>query len=387
MSDSIIIVGAGIGGLAIANGLKQLGFNDVVVLEAAADYSEANTGLNLWSFGVKGLVNMGIKLESLCEVGMPNHKMIIKSRKGRVIGEQSMIKLNEMAGYPNIEMHRSRLQQLLGNHFGKDNIRFNQKVTNITTDPQDSPSVTVSCENGQSYSANLVIGADGIWSKVRQFINPNKIQPIEGQYAIRGLAEVSEDFVPMNTHIRTYGKNDIFGIARVSPKEVRWYCSSDEFSDNLLSSSVKHYLLDYLKKWPREVLETINQTPNDHFIVKKIMSFPALDSWKKGRVVLLGDAAHPVEPTLAMGACTAIDDAYTLFNLIQKKSSLDDALTEYNTIRPPIANSIYKSSKEASKFTFKRNRFQEAIRNLLMKTCPEKKMLQMTLARMQGKYL
>ena len=85
MRDRIVVVGAGIGGLSIANGLKKLGY-EVTVLEAAKQYSEVNTGLRLWSFGVAGLVELGISLDDLKAAGLPNDFMITKKHiKGKCL--------------------------------------------------------------------------------------------------------------------------------------------------------------------------------------------------------------------------------------------------------------------------------------------------------------
>ena len=173
------------------------------------------------------------------------------------------------------------MQQVLGDSLGEDNIKFGHKVSKIEGGQQADSEITIHCQNDVTITADYVIGADGLWSKVRNFINPEPVAPMKGDLAFRGLATVDESVVPSNTHIRLMGRDTLFGVARVSETEVRWYCTSLEDVDENELTNPKAYLLDKLATWPSEVTKTVESTNLENFIMKRIMSFPPLHSWKK----------------------------------------------------------------------------------------------------------
>ena len=332
--SKIIIVGGGLGGLAAALALAQKKF-DVTVLEQADRFREVGAGIQLGPnvfkmFNVLDLVNPIEELAVFPEA--------LVMRDAITANEITRIPINTASfkkqfSFPYGVIYRPDLLNVLKRaceQFSNIKIIFNKRA--LTT-RQTETSASVICEDQSSYDAEVIIGADGLWSEIRKNIVNDETPRISGHIAYRAVLPLDEvpDKARKNevilwagpkTHLVQYPlhRGEIMNLVAVFHShryEEGWdvYGESSELKERF--SGQHAYVLDLLAKinsWKMWVL--CDREP--------------VKNWSNGRISLLGDAAHPMLQYLAQGGCMAIEDAVCLAyhldrqseNIIESPSSL-----------------------------------------------------------------
>ena len=338
MRSKIIIVGGGLGGLAAALALAQKKF-DVTVLEQADQFREVGAGIQLGPnvfrmFKALDLVN---PIEELAV--FPDALVM---RDAITANEITRIPINTASfkkqfGFPYGVIYRPDLLNVLKRaceQFSNIKIIFNKRV--LTT-RQTENSASVICEDQSSYNAEVIIGADGLWSEIRKNIVNDEAPRVSGHIAYRAVLPLNEvpDKARKNevilwagpkTHLVQYPlhRGEIMNLVAVFHShryEEGWdvYGESSELKERF--SGQHAYVLDLLAKinsWKMWVL-------CDREPVKK---------WSNGRISLLGDAAHPMLQYLAQGGCMAIEDAVCLaYHLDRQSENIIEALQAYQKNR------------------------------------------------------
>jgi len=157
-----IVIGGGIGGLSAALRLRQIGF-EVSVFEAQKGLSEVDTGLSLWAFAVRRLVELGMA-DQVAKIGAPIERVVHRDPHGVTLGEVDIRGLNDRVGCLSYEVHRSKLQELLADRLGAESIRFGRRCVSVR--PQ-GPAAEARFEDGETEAADVLVGADGVHSIVR----------------------------------------------------------------------------------------------------------------------------------------------------------------------------------------------------------------------------
>ncbi|MZE49853.1 hypothetical protein GTY86_00655, partial [Streptomyces sp. SID5770] len=132
----------------------------------------------------------------------------------------------------------------------------------------------------------------------------------------------------------------------ISPTEVYWYSTLTEPADTSLPSDVLGMLAERHRGWTEPVADLIHTTDPDALFRTPITDRPALPSWGKGRITLLGDAAHPMTPNLGQGACQAIEDAVALADSLDEYPDLPHALRAYEMRRAPRVDGIVRMARD-----------------------------------------
>ncbi|KAI3867980.1 hypothetical protein MKX03_035196 [Papaver bracteatum] len=187
---------------------------------------------------------------------------------------------------------RITLQDILVKAVGLDIVHNKSKVVDFVEDPDK---VTVILEDGRKFEGDVLVGADGIWSKVRSKLFGFK----EAQYSEYTCYSGLTDYVPPYINTVGYrvflGFNQYFAATDVGGGKMQWYG-----------------LLELFGKWCSEVVTLISETPEHMIIRRDLYDRDMLYTWSRGRVTLLGDAAHAMQPNLGQGGCMAIEDCYRL---------------------------------------------------------------------------
>ncbi|KAL4644814.1 hypothetical protein ACB092_02G190800 [Castanea dentata] len=202
------------------------------------------------------------------------------------------------------------LQQILARAVGEDVIINGSNVTNFE---DNGDKVTVMLEDGQSYEGDLLVGADGIWSKVRKNLFGPEEAVYSGYTCYTGIA----DFVPADIETVGYrvflGHKQYFVSSDVGAGKMQWYAFHKEAPGGVDSPrGKKERLLKIFGGWCDNVIDLILATDEDAILRRDIYDRIPILTWGKGRVTLLGDSVHAMQPNMGQGGCMAIEDGYQL---------------------------------------------------------------------------
>ncbi|PSB42765.1 FAD-binding monooxygenase [Cyanosarcina cf. burmensis CCALA 770] len=340
---NIVIIGGGIGGLVTANALLKKGFN-VQVYERAKVLRPIGAGLSLTPNGLNSLnaVQSGIA-QTLIKAGSPIHTLILKRSTGETLASKPMDTMQKY-GQPMLMIQWSKLQAILASVLPPEIIHLQHRCVGFE---EQNDSVKVYFPGGKTVQADLLIGADGINSVVRQGIIGDGFPSYAGRMSWRAIVRYShEQLSPNTTTVITSpnGKNSM--LMDLGDGYTFWGTSALSADDyvNRRATDAKTHALEILAGWAEPVGAIIAATPAADIVERPICDRSPLDRWSKGRVTLLGDAAHPVVPALGQGANTAFEDAYELAECLAVAPNIEAALNAYENSRIPRTAIIYDRS-------------------------------------------
>jgi len=350
----VIVVGGGIGGLSLALSLHQAGIA-VRVYEAVDDPIPVGLGINLQPTAVRELTELGLG-DVLAQTGIATQQLAYFNKLGQLVWNEPR---GLSAGYkwPQYSIHRGQLQLLLmralSERIGENNFSSGLR---LVTFEQNRYRVIAKFRSASSRTllddADILVGADGIHSTVRHQLYPNEGEPRFAKQLMWRAATDAEIFLGGRTMVVAghFEKRIIaYPIGR-SAKEGRlltnWVCQTavtDETPprEDWNRRISKERVLTAFGKWSfpwLDVPDLINRTP-------EILEFPLVDrdplpAWTFGRVTLLGDAAHPMQPIGSQAGTQAIIDARVLIAALLAVSDPIEALRRYDIQRRPIMNDI-----------------------------------------------
>lgn len=328
LSDlKILVIGAGIGGLTVARALALRGA-DVTVLEQAPEISEVGAGIQVSPNGVVVLRALGL------DTMLSNRAVEAEAVSLRDYGGAPVVRIElsqlDMRGY--YFLHRADLIDILadGARAAGAKLRLLQKVVSVT--PGDRPRVDLA--NGASLGADLVIGADGLKSKVRDALNGSAAPFFTRQVAWRAV--VPEDgaaapfeaqvFMGPHRHLVTYPLRGGRQRNIVAVQErAAWAAESWSQEDDPMA--LRAAFGDFCPQ-AQDMLSRI-----DKVHLWGLFRHPVAETWHGGGVALMGDAAHPTLPFMAQGACMALEDAWVLADELDGAGDMDARLARYQLRR------------------------------------------------------
>ena len=347
----IIVIGAGIGGLAAALALQRRGFR-VAVYERAPEIREIGAGVVIAPNARRALRDLGVDaaLEALsCSVSVLH---TCDYGTGEIVRTNRNEQIIERQGMGVLQVHRADLHALL-----MEAVRANDPAAlwpghEFVGLDQDATGVSVSFANGACRRADVVIGADGNTSAVRSLLFPGEAPRFNGQVAFRAL--IPDELVPdvirqrqlaMHPAPRRYLLHyplrrgrimNLIGCGQTASwQEEGWAipATNEEFEE--------HY-----SDFAPELLALIRSIPPGGLFKWGLRDREPLKAWTLGRVTMLGDAAHPMTPFLGQGACMALEDALLLGRAFAAASTVDEALSRYETARKTRGTNVQLWSRE-----------------------------------------
>ena len=361
----VVIIGGGIGGLCAAIALQQNGF-EVSVCEKVEKLGAVGAGLTLWTNAVKVLRAIGVA-DQVIGAGSIVSRSYIRISNGDILHDARMGEFEEKYGEPVVAIHRSVLHEILINALKPHTLKLGVGFTKFE---QDESKVTVQFDNGETDSADLLIGADGIHSGVRKQTFPNIQLRYSGYAAWRGVVE-TQDEVALGVTSESWGVGARFGIVRVDRKRVYWFATSNQpAGEESTGEQRKAKLLSVFKDWHDPIPYLVNSTPADSILQNDISDIPPFASWSQGRVTLLGDSAHATTPNMGQGACMAIESAYVLSRSLKEAADTRSALRRYESERHARTAWDTNTSWTIGKGGQVGNPALCAIRNFLVKVAP-----------------
>ncbi len=357
-----IVIGAGIGGLAVAIALIRAG-HSVRVFERALELAEVGAGLALWPNATRALRGLGVG-DAVDALAVSQLGGGIRTWDGELLVNQSGETLRERYGTPTIVAHRVELQQLLARalpaeclHFGAEFQRFEQ----------DEYGVAAHFDNGTVEEADVLIGADGIHSVLRRQLFPASVPRYAGYTAWRGVAP----FEHTSTEAfwgESWGAGVRFGLAPLRRGRAYWFCTQNAAEGDLVPvTRRKAHLKELFRGWHHPIETLIDRTPADATLQNDIHDLAPLSAWTCGRVALLGDAAHAMTPNLGQGACQALEDAVALGAALDDANGVSAGLLTYETQRIARANAVLVQSRRIGDIGQWSHPLACALRNRLVK--------------------
>ena len=335
----ITIIGAGIGGLTTGIALKKFG-HQVTIYEQAEHILPMGAAISLWSNGVKCLNYLGLTDQIAKLGGQMNNLAYMDGLTGEVMTQFSLHPLIEEVGQRPYPVSRSDLQNMLMDEFGRDNIHLGKKMLSFK---QAKEIVTVQFADGTQVQTELLVGADGTHSSTRAYVLGEQVERRYAGYVNwNGLVEISEEYAPADQWTTYVGEGKRVSLMPVA--DHRFYFFFDVPLAAGLKNNRSHYktlLKEYFAGWCPQVQKLIDHMNEQKTNRVEIHDIEPFAQYYKGRVVIVGDAAHSTTPDIGQGGCQAMEDAIYLSRALQINTlGLEDSLKRYQNKRNERANEL-----------------------------------------------
>ncbi len=341
--EKVAIIGAGLGGLAVAVALRKLGC-DVQVYEKAQYLRPVGGGLGLLPNGLNFLdaIEPGI-VETIKTLGSEVSTTVLKNTQGETIRTNLGSRFQDKYGQSLITVWWWRLQQILASKLPSESIHLNHRCIGFE---QNDRCVSIYFENGEQISAELLIGADGINSAIREALIGDGKPRYLGSMSWRSVINCNQEVLNPGELGFVKGNQEFMYLLNVGDGYISWLYRK-LLPDCTLSQNmalVKSKVLERLADWGESLRSLVEKTPESQIWETPICDRLPLNSWSQGRVTLLGDAAHPMAPALGQGANSTFEDAYELALCCSQASSIQEALATYSQRRIPRTQLIQTRS-------------------------------------------
>jgi 2-polyprenyl-6-methoxyphenol hydroxylase-like FAD-dependent oxidoreductase len=342
---TIAVIGGGIGGLAVSIALRNVGLT-TEVFERQRHFSERGVALILTPNGVKALDALGRGVGAAVRelghrlprgVGQP-----FITPDGRRFVATPSADLEERFGAPLVTIRRTNLLRALLDAHGEVGLRAGWDLIELR---DETETVRALFDQGRELQAAVMVGADGLGSTVRRHLFGGAPPQYLGFVSIRGITrdvalppDLAEGFnfsgPGVGMHCSAVGRGELYWSAGVR---------TDSWPETAVEA--RAVLLRLLAAWGAPATDLVGAADVETMVITPITSRPPLPSWRRGRVTLLGDAAHPMAPFLGQGANTTLEDAVVLANCLGSRADVVEALIAYERARIDRTSRITKVSE------------------------------------------
>jgi FAD-dependent urate hydroxylase len=341
----IAVVGGGIGGLTAAVALRRAG-HQPEVYERTASFRPVGAGISVWSNGVKVLDRLGLGAEVAALGGRMDRMAYARSHDGTTLTDFSLLPLYERVGERARPMARAELQAVLLDAVGPGVVRTGSPCTGVEL---ADDGVALHFEGGATAEADLAVAADGTHSILRDVVAGG---PVERRYVgyvnWNGIVDAGGAVADDETWLTWVGDGMRASVMPIGGG--RHYC----FFDVPLPASaladlpaVTAGLPERFGDWAAPVRDLLDRALTAGVTTAPIHDIAPLGSWQRGRLVLLGDAAHAMAPDLGQGGCQAMEDALVLAGYLSEPgATLDQALGGYYAERGPHTADIVRRARK-----------------------------------------
>jgi len=371
----IIIIGGGIGGLTAALALARRGLS-CEVFEAGARDRDQGAGLMLAPNALAVLRRLEL-CDQVLKAGFEPRSMIIARSDGRIFQRVEADEWRRRYGFGPVAIHRAALHRLLVDALHGVPVHYDTAVAHVT-DEADGP-LTVTLANGERFTAELVIAADGLRSLLRQHLFGPTHFRYAGQTSWRGIAEHRLDGEVGDVLVEMWGRPPglRFGVVPVDEQRSYWFATQSAPAggcDPSVAAALDSLRADFAGFIPSvQMLFQHTQT----LLRTDIFDFAPLASWHRGRVVLIGDAAHATTPNLGQGANQAIESAFVLAQALASEK-LPGALMTYELLRMPKAHWVTRQSWRYGQLTNLPGALGRLVRHTIVARTPRAMMQKQT---------
>ncbi len=317
-----------------------------MVCERAGVLREVGSGLSVWPNATGALDAIGM-LDAARARGAALEHVELRTWRGRLL---SRSRLARGSRYPAICIHRADLLAVLKDAVPDECVRLGHELESFE---QGGARVRASvkpggpgCTDGAVLSADALVGADGIRSRVRALLLGDGEPDYRGYHAWRGVAPCAHPGTDRGTCVEFWGRGRRFGMEPMTGERTFWYATRNAPRGMLGNpSDWKDELRATFHGWPLAVTDLIEATPAEALLKHDIEDRPVRRQYGRGRVTLLGDAAHLTTPNLGQGACLALEDAAVLARCLAAEPDVAAAFRRYESGRYRRARFIVAESR------------------------------------------
>ncbi|MGH8876316.1 MAG: FAD-dependent monooxygenase [Stackebrandtia sp.] len=313
MGRSAMVIGGGIGGLTAAYALQRIGWR-VTVYEQAPGFAPVGAGVGIAPNAVKALDFLGLGA-AVRERGQRQSGLEIRLCNGAVVQHIPAELIERRYGAPFYALLRAELHRRLVTGLDPDSLRTGHRAEMVVRGT-GSAAVSFQTEAGiVPETADLVVAADGVGSRLRSDMLPDYPGPAYARYTVwRGIvpAERAESLEIPPVLSETWGRGARFGSAVINDGQIYWFAGETVPEHTELAHDLNR-LAARFQDWHDPIPKLLAATPEGTLLRHDVYYLrDRLPGFVHGRVALLGDAAHAVTPDIGQGACLAIEDAVTL---------------------------------------------------------------------------
>ncbi len=313
--------------------LKGAG-HDVTVFERAPVLKEVGAGIGVLSNGVKALTKLLGEAPFRERASMS--AIVISTADGKDLVNLPHEHLTAKLGFPAYIVPRSTLHRLLLNAFGESNIRTNACVESVTNF-EHRPALRLA--NGSSEEFDALIGADGVRSRIRESLHgPGRFRYTR-QMCYRAIVPYAAPDSGLNREV--YGADvKRFGIHPISDREL-YFWAVVPGDQPLPIDAVR----ERFAGWAFDIPELLERCSPEALLCNPIYDMKPLRRWGKGKVTLLGDAAHPTTPNLGQGGNMALEDSVVLSQRLKSNADIGGAMRQYEKSRIPRTSHLVREAR------------------------------------------
>lgn len=365
-----IIIGGGIGGLTTALALQQRGI-DYEVFEAAPELREVGAGIWIPTNAMNVLERLEVA-DKIKAAGKLMQEICVGDYRGKIWQSISASEIIPIYGNGTTTIHRGHLQALLYGELDKNKVHVNKRFTHFK---EEGKEMHVFFQDGSSATGDLLLGADGIHSVVRKQLFGEVPLRYSGQTCWRASADFNLPPEFSDKMFERWGSSGglRFAYSRMNDSQVYFYATAAATpgGKDQLGTLIKSLKIRYESFGPL-AMEIIESARPGAIIRTDLYDFKPIPSWVKGRIALLGDAAHATTPNLGQGGAQAIEDAYVVAKCLDQHAKIKKALKAYQEIRYKKAVFVVNTSWQYGKLSNMSNSTLVALRNLVMANVPKK---------------
>lgn len=346
---SVLVAGGGIGGLALGIGLRRAGLA-VTIVERTSQIADVGAGLVLGPNSITALdaisPRLGEVVRSSGHLCLPGHARPIVDPAGTVLATDPIGDLHRKFGAPQVSLLRTALLTALYEEAVESGVEL-LLGANVESYRDRGGWVDVALSDGPTLQAEVLVGADGINSRVRRRLLDDGPPSYCGYTSVRARTDAPDEYpygVVVNgdsVHLfcAPIGGGQVYWTAKVNAPAGVWPAMSAQEAHATVVAE--------LVGWHPVIRDMVGDTEADGgLLITDVSDRDPIEQWTKGRVTLLGDAAHPMSPSMGQGAGMALEDAAILARELRDHHDPVTALAAYSSLRGPRTARVVRMSRQ-----------------------------------------
>jgi len=359
----ISIVGGGITGLSTTIALRKMGIQ-AEVFEKAPEMRPIGAGIWLQPNALKVLDWLGVG-KQIREAGSPMYMAEISDQHLRPFRPTPPSFLSDEEGRGFVSIHRGELQRILMEALPSGTLHTGMPYQGHEEQKIGKLKLRV---GDQTVQMDILLGADGIHSRLRNSLFPTSSLRYSGQTCWRGVSHMQLPETFRNRGVEAWGNVGRFGFSQLSENTCYWYAVVKAPEGSILEGNAKSHLSTLFSDFPSLVSELISHTPR--FIQNDLHDLARMSTWHKGKICLLGDAAHATTPNMGQGAGQGIEDAYFISKMLAAHTHPEEAFTAFEARRRAKVDYVVNTSWQIGQAAH--HPIGRRVVPLLMKVSPER---------------